>query len=174
MVQALTTRFALGNKLDLVTPTSAQEYKLGMIVEIATSSPQVTKYIYVRSHGALTQYVPYVLDFGSTSATEIVTAAPATLAAPGRQVVIPQVGFTTTYYGFVLLEGEGKAIMTAETYEDGDHLQLLTTGTELNVDGTSGSTVFTVNTCAICGETDSDAVARDIHLINRQAVVAGT
>jgi hypothetical protein len=163
------------DEVDLTTPTSLQKYPLGMVLTLEDGSKKtVRKYVYIKAHAALTQYQPYVLDIAATEGAEVATGAPATLAAPGRKVVVPQVAFTSGYYGFVLLEGDGKVLMTAETYAVGDHLQVLNAGTALVVDGTSGATTFSVNSCAICKEAGSDAVARDFWLFERQAVVAAT
>ena len=170
------------DEVDLITPSSTQKYKLGTIVEVVekaaisseTASYAVKKYIYVKSHAGLTAYQPYVLLEGSTAGAEIATAAPSTLAAPGQKVVVPQVAFTSGYYGFVLFEGDGKVLMTAETYAVGDFLQILNAGTALVVDGTSGSTTKLVNSCAICKEAGSTAVARNFYLFRDKAVTAAT
>jgi hypothetical protein len=175
MSQSLQTRFALGSINDLITPTSTQDYPLGEVIKVYDDDTKVvSEYIYVKSHGALTQYQPYVLDYDGTDAYEVITKAPATLAAPGAKVVVPQVAFTSGYYGWALKKGEGKVLMTAETYAVDDHLQILNTGAALVVDGTTGSTAFSVNTCAVCKEAGTTAVARDCYLIDRQAVVAAT
>lgn len=173
--QAIQSRIALGKIEDLTTPSSTRDYPLGTVVKIYDDSKYaISKYIYVKSHGALTAKQPYVLGFSGTTTSSYITAAPATLAAPGLLVVIPQVAFTSGYYGWVLIEGAGEVLMTAETYAVGDYLQVLNTGTALVVDGTSGSTTLSVNSCAICQEAGTTAVARDILLLNRYAVVAAT
>lgn len=172
---SLANRTSLGNISDLTTPTSTQQYQLGAEIVIAdTDKTAIKKYRYVKSHGALTQYQPYIVSNSSTSGSEVITAAPATLAAPGSLICVPQVAFTSGYYGFVLIEGDGKVLMTAETYAVGDALQILNTGTALVVDGTSGATTISVNTSAICKEAGSTAVARNTYLIGRPAVVAAT
>ena len=170
------------SEVDLITPTSSQKYPLGTIIEVReaantsseTASYAVKKYIYTKSHTTLTAYQPYVLGKSATAGSECITAAPATLAASGQKVVIPQVAFTSGYYGFVLFEGDGSVLMTAETYAVGDFLQILNTGTALVVDGTSGSTVELVNSTAICKEAGSTAVARKCYLFGTKAVTAAT
>jgi hypothetical protein len=176
MSNTIQTRFSLGNQSELTTPTSTREYPIGHIVELYddVNDVSIAKYIYIYSHGALTQYQPYVLAIGSTAGQEVQTAAPFTLAAPGLIVCVPQVAFTANYYGFVLIQGDGKVLMTAETYAVGDHLQVLNGGTALVVDGSTGSTTYTVNTCGICKEAGTTAVARDLYLFNRQSVCAAT
>lgn len=181
MQHAVNTRVAISEDV-LTTPSSTQAFPLGTIVEVVekannsseTASKAVKKYIYVKSHTALTAYQPYVLADSSTAGSEVITAAPATLAAPGQKVVIPQVAFTSDYYGFVLYQGDGKVLMTAETYVAGDFLQILNTGTALVVDGTTGSTVRLINSCAICKEAVSSEVARNCYLFGDKAVTATT
>jgi hypothetical protein len=175
MSVALYNRMALSNMRDYITPTSARNYDLGAILEIEDSSTQtVQKYMYVKSHTALIQYQPYVVSISGTTGSEVITAAPATLAAPGSLIGIPQVAFTSGYYGFVLIQGTGKVLMIAETYAVGDMLQILNTGTALVVDGTTGSTTFSVNTSAVCKEAGTTAVARAVNILGRPAVVAAT
>lgn len=164
----------LGSIADLTTPSLLQNaaYKLGQIVELWDDLYKARSvYVYVKSAAALTQYQPYVLSYTGTSGAEVTTAAPFTLAAPGLQVVLPQVNFTSGYYGWVLIEGEGKTLMTSETYAVGDFLRGINAGAYLHVDGTSGATTYTVNSCAVCREAGSTAVARKVYLINRQAAL---
>jgi hypothetical protein len=168
----LIVKYSLKNQIDLTLPRSTQLYKLGQVVNVEDSDTKViAQYIYIKAHTTLTQYQPYVLAFGGTTGSEVITGDPVTISAPGVNVVIPQVAFTSGYYGFVLLSGVGKALMTAESYVVGDALQLLNGGSALNVDGTSESTSFSIYTCAYCKETASDAVARSVNLINRQCVI---
>lgn len=175
MSTTLLNRMALGNKSDLTTPTSTQQYTLGYVYEeLDTDKYAVRKYMYVKSHGALTAYQPYIVSLSATAGSEVITAAPATLAAPGSLICVPQVAFTSGYYGFVLIQGDGSVLMTAETYAVGDMLQILNTGTALVVDGTSGSTAVSVNTSAICKEAGTTAVKRACYLLGRPAVVAAT
>lgn len=165
----------IGNIGDLTTPTSTAQYPLGFVKTFKDNTNNiVAEYIYVKSHTTLTAYQPYILDVDGTAGAQYMTIAPATIAAPGVQVVIPQVAFTSGYFGFVLLSGLGKVLMTSETYAIGDALQILNTGTALVVDGSTGSTVTSVNTCAVCAEAGTTAVARSVMLWKRQAVVAAT
>ena len=165
----------LGNVGDLAVPTSTQQYPLGMTVTIVDSDYlSIKEYIYMKSHTTLTAYQPYVMTFGSTAGAEVVSIAPVTLAAPGALVVVPQVAFTSGYYGWFLMKGDGKVLMTSETYAVGDFLQVLTTGTFLVVDGSTGSTVQLVNSSAICKEAGTTAVARKCLLLGYPAVVAAS
>jgi hypothetical protein len=175
MALNINNRIALGNIKDLTTPSSTAQYKLGTIIEVEdTTLKSIKRYIYVKSHTSLTAYQPYIVGNSATAGSEVITAAPATLAAPGSLVCVPQVAFTSGYYGFVQIEGTATALMTAETYAVGDTLQILNTGTAFVVDGSTGSPATTVNTSAICKEAGTTAVARSIYLIGRPAVVAAT
>jgi hypothetical protein len=160
------------SETDLTTPTSAKKYPLGATIQVVDSNGEIAEYMYVRAHAALTAKQPYVLNYTATADEEVATAAPATLAAPGRQVVIPQVGFTDDYYGFVLIRGNGEVLMTAQTYASGDHLELLNSGSALVVDGSSGSTAFSVKSCAKCKESGTTAVARDVYLFGIRSQIA--
>jgi hypothetical protein len=169
------TRLGLANKNDLITPTLAQAYPLGYeYVEYDDSKTAIKRYKYVKSHTTLTAFQPYVVSISGTAGAEVVTAAPATLSAPGSLVGIPQVAFTSGYYGFVAIEGDCSCLLTAETYAAGDMLQILNTGTALVVDGSTGATAVSVNTSAVCKETGTTAVKRAIYLLGRPAVVAAT
>lgn len=179
MTKALNLLTSLASKSDLTTPTSTQKYPLGLEIKVQEQTTDGTQgvqntYIYVKAHAALTAYQPYVINYTGTAAGEVTTGAPATMAAPGTHVLVPQVAFTSGYYGFVLKGGIGKVLMTAETYAVGDALQVLNTGTALVVDGSTGSAVISLNTCAFCREAGTTAVARDVLLLDRQAVVAAS
>jgi len=175
MSNTLYARTTLGNIADLTTPSSTQKYVLGeQVLAYDSDNKVIAKYEYVKSHGTLGINIPYVIVASSTAGSEVITAAPFTLAAPGLRVCVPQVAFTSGYYGFVLIQGIGDAIMTAETYAVGDHLQVLNAGVAMVVDGSTGSTTYSVNTCAICKEAGTTAVAKSIYLINRQAVCAAS
>lgn len=166
---------ALGNQSHLTTPTSTQVYQLGIVVStIDEDTKAVHKYMYVKAHTGLTAYQPYIIGNSATAGSEVITAAPATLGAPGSLVCVPQVAITSAYYGFVQIEGTATCLLTAETYAVGDTMQILNAGTALVVDGSTGSPATTVNTSAICKEAGSTAVARSIYLIGRPAVVAAS
>lgn len=165
----------IGNIGDLTTPTSDRQYTVGRVITLKdTDYTTEKKYMYVKSHAALTAYQPYIVSYSGTSGAEFVTAAPATLAAPGSLVCVPQVAVTSGYYCWVQIQGDCKVLMTAETYAVGDFLQILNAGTALVVDGTSGATVQLVNSSAICKEAGTTAVARKAFLLGERAVVAAS
>ena len=140
------------NQLDLTTPSSTKNtaYELGGLYNMIDSdNPTAVKtFMYVKAHTTLTQYVPYTVVFSNTAGAEVVTAAPATLAGQVT-VCIPQVAFTTGYFGFVQIIGQCTAALANETHVAGDFLELLNAGVTLIVDGTSGSTAYTVKGVAI-------------------------
>ena len=179
MQHILNTQIAL-DEVDLVTPTTTQKYKLGEVIEVVekaatsseTASYAVKKYMYVKSHTTLTAFQPYIIAFSSTAGSEVITAAPLTLTAPGSLICVPQVAFTSGYYGFVQIQGDCSVLMTAETYAVGDYLQVLTAGTATVVDGSTGSTVVTTASMGICKTAGTTAVARSAYLLGAKAVVA--
>ena len=176
--QTVRTAMALGAEHDLINPTEARLYPLGYVVQVEDSSLSMcSKYIYVKAHAALTAYVPYMLSSSSTSGAEVTTAAPKSggLSAPGAIIVIPQVAFSSGYYGFVLFEGYGKG-NTTQTLTAGDFLQVISAGVTFILDGTNGSSPFTANTSAMALEagTTGSTSATKIMLLRDKAVIAAT
>ena len=140
------------NENDVTTPTStiSSKYRLGQIYYVMDSDAPslITAYMYVKAHAALTQYQPYVVHGTNTSGAEFVTAAPATIAGQ-ETVCVPQVAFTSGYFGFVAVQGRATVLLINETHVAGDYLELLNAGAALVVDGTSGATVYGVKGVAI-------------------------
>lgn len=167
------------NENDLTIPTSTRNpaYVLGGVYLFQDSSfpNAVKKFMYVKSHTTLTQYQPYTVVGLNTSGSEVVTAAPVTLA-DYVTVCIPQVAFTSGYYGFVQIFGDCTAKLANETHVAGDFLELLTTGTTLIVDGTSGATAFSVKSVAVQIGTLSGAGTARVFLFSdyRSALVSAT
>lgn len=141
----------------LTTPTSAQVYPLGSIYQFRDSAaPNAVKtFMYVKATGALTLGVPYAIIGGATSGAEITTAAPP--AASGNiRVGIPQVAFTSGYYGWLQIVGVATFATGAVATTVGNTLKVLpagvtlvdTTGTTLadNVVGYAYSTTTTAVT----------------------------
>jgi hypothetical protein len=157
---------------DLTTPTLAAAYPVGSTVRISNGLGYPDSvFVYIKAAGALTAYQPYVFDLGIYGATN---SSPVTLGAPGAIVIVPQVAFTSGYYGWVLMKGYGKVLHIQETYVAGDMLQLLSGGAALVVDGSSNSTIKSVNTCGITVGAGTTAVAKTVVLNGEQAVVAAT
>lgn len=176
MTEKLSQVYLALDRTDLETPTAAAKYAVGTVIHTADARNGGAEktYIYVKAHAGLTAYKPYVLAIGAVAGAEKVTKAPATLAAPGSIVAVPQVAFTSGYYGFVQIKGDATVLMKAETYAVGDHLQILNAGVTLVVDGTSSSTVESINTCAISKATGTTAVAQPVYLKGEMAVIAAT
>ena len=161
------------------TPSSTCLHPLGMRVKVESTTGLLSEYEYICAAGAaLTAYQPYIKDLGGTTGAtttiNVKLTAPVTLGAPGAIVAIPQVAFTSGYYGWVLVKGYGKALHYAETYIKGDMLQLLSGGTSLVVDGSTGSTIKLVNTCGQSLDSGTTAVAKAVYLNGEQAVIAAT
>lgn len=168
---------SLANEADLTTPTSAQgQYRLGDVVVIDLSTPtstgitrttEVKKYMYVKSHAALTQYQPYVIVPSATAGAEWVTAAPVTLASEICLIGVPQVAFTSGYYGFVQIQGRATAKIAATTHTIGDSLKLPSAATAFTTDGTSGSAIFSANSAAFCTTVSTAAETKEVVLVGR-------
>lgn len=177
MTLKVATRVALGNYADLTTPSLLQSsfYKLGQIIDVENSDKTAKQsYMYIKSHDALVQYKPYVITPGGTDGAEVITAEMPTDGhlAPGPTIGVPQVAFTSGYYGFVLIRGNGYGLIGSEAHEIGDMLTVNDTSTTFIVDGSTGATAYSVNTFAICQTTGADAETIAIYLIGRQAVIA--
>ena len=169
----MSAKWTMGNIADLTTPTSTQQYILGDILCFSdTDYKSVKKYMYVQALSAgMTAFQPYAITYSSTAGSEVLTIVPFTLAAPGSLICVPQVAFTASYYGWVLIQGDGKVLMTSETYVVGDRLKMTNGAAYLSVDGTSGATTIAVTNCAICKEAGSTAVARKVYLLGRMSVI---
>jgi len=172
-------RFGLALEADLTTPTSDQKYSLGFeyVVDAGNGNGGNTArsvYKYIKATGALTQYQPYVIVLGSTAATAVTQIAPITNAAAVNLIGVPQVAFTSGYYGFVQIEGPATAKIGAETYTIGDYLELISAGTTFNVDGTSGSTVFEKGAGARSLATGTLAANISVILLGRPVEVAAS
>lgn len=135
----------IGNIGDITVPTSTQQYTLGRVERFKdTDTNVINEYMYVKSHAGLTQYQPYVVTNSGTAGSEWITAAPITLASAVSLVCVPQVAFTSGYYGWVLIKGRGTALVASATTAT-HACQLYTAGTSLT---TEGATTKTINSCA--------------------------
>ena len=164
-------------EVDITTPTSAQKYPLGYIHTTYASDAitEVTEWIYIQALGAaLTAYIPKVLTLGGVAAGTFIPSAPVTLGAPGARVIVPQVAFTSGYYGFAAIKGVCTAAVKAETYVVGDAAQLLSGGVTLVVDGSTGDKVRLVNTCGFYMAGGTTALNKKVCLLGEQAVIAAT
>lgn len=160
---------------DLTAPTAAKKYKLGLeLVLVDEDTGDVKKFLYVKSHAALTQYQPYQLTYLATADAEISTKGPVTLGAGSAVVVVPQVAFTSGHYGFVQTQGDARCKVPAATHAVGDFLEVLTTGTTAVVDGTSGATILTTKSFAVSKAAGSSATDISVGLNGRNVEIAAT
>lgn len=166
----------LVNEAALTTPTSSQVYQLGLVIEVQDSAQPNTskKFMYVKAGAALTQYQPVSINYVDTAGGEVTTAALATQTQPIRFIAVPQVAFTTAYYGFVQIQGHGLAKIDAETYATGDPLRIINAGTTFIVNGTSGTALIDNKTAAISKATGSAAAAISVYLIGNAVQIAAS
>jgi hypothetical protein len=165
-------QMAFGNMNDLTTPTAIRQYRLGQEIEVWNdlyNAKQLYKYVYASIN--LLQYQPCVISISSTVGQEIIATTPFTILNSGIVSGAPQVAIPSGYYGFIEIEGDGKSLMTAAPYAVGDMLKLINNATALKVDGTSGSTAFTPNTCAVCKESGNTAVARNVYFYGKISAI---
>jgi hypothetical protein len=103
-------RWALGNELDLTTPTSTQQYQLGEVITTWDDSQKCQKkFMYVKSHEAFVLGRAYTITYSSTAGAEVTTVK----AATSSVLIIPCVAVcscTSGYYCFVQIEGIVKAL----------------------------------------------------------------
>ncbi len=140
------------------TPTSDRRFPLGTILNVETGTAEMKRYIYIYATGALTAYIPYELTW---SGTKLGAAAPAT---GNGQIVVPQVAFTSAYYGWALVQGTGSVYMDAETYAIGDHVKAFNAGTTCKVEGSTGSTVRTLNAIGVLNAAGTTVAAVSCYL----------
>lgn len=158
------------SETDITTPTSAPRYPLGLQITVEDSNAQdaIKVFEYVKSHTTLVQYQPYVLNYVNTSAGEVVTAAPTTQTSSIVQICVPQVAFTSGYYGFVQVQGQATAKVAAETYAAGDPGEVINAGTTFIINGTSGTPLVDNKTAMIYQATGSAAAAIAVYLIGNK------
>ena len=125
---------------DLTSPSSTRKYDLGaQYVDVTGSNAIKTEYVYIKSHGALTQYQPYQVSALNTAGSEVVTKASATTDS-GATIVAPQGAVTSGYYCWAPYKGI-VTVKTTDTFAAADYAEVLNAGTGLKLDGgSSGST----------------------------------
>jgi hypothetical protein len=157
---------------DLTNPSSTRKYELGArYVDNSDTNAIKKEYVYVKAHGALTQYQPYQLSAVNTAGAEVSTKAPATTAS-GATVVAPQVAVTSGYYAWVPYKGI-VTVKTTDTFAAGDYAEVLNAGTGLKLDGgASGSTAEGANSVGIATTATSGGSASFVLSGNVVAVAA--
>jgi hypothetical protein len=157
---------------DLTNPSSTRKYELGArYVDNSDTNAIKKEYVYVKAHGALTQYQPYQLSAVNTAGAEVSTKAPATTAS-GATVVAPQVAVTSGYYAWVPYKGI-VTVLTTDTFAAGDYAEVLNAGTGLKLDGgASGSTAEGAGSVGIATTATSGGSASFVLSGNVVAVAA--
>ena len=157
---------------DLTNPSSTRKYELGArYVDNSDTNAIKKEYVYVKAHGALTQYQPYQLSAVNTAGAEVSTKAPATTAS-GATIVAPQVAVTSGYYAWVPFRGI-VTVLTTDTFAAGDYAEVLNAGTGLKLDGgASGSTAEGAGSVGIATTATSGGSASFVLSGNVVAVAA--
>ena len=156
----------MGNIGDITTPTSTQLYPLGYtrtFKDVSGTTTQTIEYIYVQAAAALTQYGVYILAFSNTAGSEWTTGTPASLAVY-QNTVVPQVAFTSGYYGFVAIAGYAK-INPASTPTAG-HYGTATNGAITATDSAA------LTTASFCQFLSGAASATPCILIGAKVIIA--
>lgn len=127
-------------KESLTTPTSTQQYPLGFVYISSddSSSAAVKRFLYIKANGALTAKQPYRIVTSGTAAAEWTTASFISLTGAVTLIGIPQVAFTSGYYGFVQIGGAASYLPTAATIAAGATLKVMTSGSTLVLDSSTG------------------------------------
>lgn len=157
---------------DLTNPTSTRKYELGArYVDNSDTNAIKKEYVYLKAHGALTQYQPYQLSVVNTAGAEVSTKAPATTAS-GATVVAPQVAVNSGYYAWVPFKGI-VTVLTTDTFASSDYAEVLNAGTGLKLDGgSSGSTAEGAGSVGIATTATSGGSASFVLSGNVVAVAA--
>lgn len=129
------------DKDDLTRPSSERKYSLGEVyVDYSSTDAIKPKYVYVKSHGALTASQPYQVSYSNTVGSEVISKAPGTIGS-GACVGVSSVAVTSGYYAWLQFGGKASVLCT-DTVAAGDFVEVLNAGTGLKLDGgVSGSTV---------------------------------
>ncbi len=125
----------------LTTPSSTQQFPLGNIVEVVDSAQpnSIKRFMYVKSHTTLVAFTPYAIVAQGTSGSEWLTAAPAILSSAVQLIGIPQVGFTSGYYGFVQIAGAATYLTGGLAVVANASVKILAAGTTLITDSSTGA-----------------------------------
>jgi hypothetical protein len=166
-MKSLDYRLALGNEADLITPTSTQQYPLGSVVTILDSDKtMVKKYLYVCAGAALSAYLPYTIDWTGTAGDEVTTKTP--IALVGVIIGVPQVAFTSGYFGFVQTMGD---CLVSGNLTSGNCLRVKANAATVLTD--QSTTTVGTDTVAIAKET-KNAVGVKAILLGRSVTVSAS
>lgn len=145
------------DKDDLTRPSSSRKYSLGEVyVDYSSTDSIKPKYVYVKSHGALTASQPYQVSYSNTVGSEVISKAPATISS-GACIGVASVSVSSGDY--VWLQYGGKAsVLCTDTVAAGDFVEVINAGTGLKLDGgVSGSTVEAATSVGIAVTAGSGA-----------------
>lgn len=169
--KSIETIFALGNEVDLTTPTSTRQYPLGLVYECQDSTTKtIKKYMYIYGASGLTANLPYAISYSTVSGQEVKAITPATFAAPGQYICVPQVTIASTYYGWVQIQGHCEAAMGA-SITAGYYLSVENGGVTFTSDET---TSVSTETCAAAIDATVGAATGTIYLNGRRVVIAAS
>jgi len=148
-------KYSLATQEDLTVPTATAKYKLGSeIVVTDTTTYSRIRYKYIKAaHAPLVAFTPYQIALGYTTGAEWASRIP--IPCTNAMVGVPQVAFTSNYYGFVAIEGKCYALGSSG-YAAGDKLGLITSAATLSI-ATTGVTYAESATVAITLATTSSA-----------------
>lgn len=146
-------RFALGSTLDITTQSETPQYALGEVVTIYTDSGKaVKKFMYVRSHEALTAYSAYMIKFSSTAGREVSTAKPATSSVLVIPCIAP-ISTTSGYYCWVQIQGLCTVLAESGSETVGHTAKLVNNKYTVTTNGNATITGLTVGMFVATGST---------------------
>lgn len=164
--------YGLARLSDLTTATTGQgAYKLGdEVLVVDTTKSAVAKYKYINAATtALVAYSSYVIEQRGTAGAEVVTAAPATTTTASVEVCTPQIAISSGSYGFVLVQGHGKAtIPTSTGVNAGFQLKLTNGATSLF--GSSATLGYSAASCAAI-VTSTTGVTGSVYLHGKKVTI---
>jgi hypothetical protein len=128
--------------------------------------------MYVYGGSGLTQYVPLAISYLSVAGTEVKPITVAAFASPGQLICVPQVTFASGYYGFVQIQGNAVAAVSAS----------LTALSALNMEADvttafssdANSAVIDTESSAILLTTTTGAANVAVYLLGRRSVCPAT
>ena len=181
MSNLIVRKYGLGNMLDLTVPTAVlggapETYsgygtppKLGDIMDVVDDSKAtVTRYMYVQDGGSgMTAYGTYVISFSGTSGSEVKTGSVASLAVY-QQVCIPQVAFTASYYGWVVIRGACKCACVGNV--TANYFQEALNGTATV--GTNSATLTTASVFIPTATNGGGAATNAGYMIGNRIIIA--
>lgn len=155
------------NENHFKSTSTTQEFPLGLEVDVrdAAYTNSVKTFLYIKAHGALSQYATYQVDHNggrSGLVTKALTTGAARYAIAQEE---PGAGsWAANAFGFIQIKGDATCRIGAQTtYVIGDHIESRNGLTYALVDGDSGSTAQTINTFGVVvGDESNGSTAKDV------------